>query len=168
MGSNPNETERPCDGSPTVNVPPVTVPTGFVTLIGPVVAPVGTVVAICESDVTENTAETPLNFTPVTPVKFEPLSVTADPDWVDRRRERREHRQSDDEVRRADTGGLIDVVTVILPEVAPAGTVAVICVGEFTDNDRGSREVELDARRSAEVRPGDRHDASPPRCRTSG
>ena len=54
----------------------VAVPTGVVTLIGPVVAPIGTVASIEMAEVTVKLALTPLNITAVAPVKFVPLSVT--------------------------------------------------------------------------------------------
>ena len=55
----------------------VAVPTGVVTLIGPVVAPVGTVAWIAVSEATVKlVALTPLKVTAVAPVKFVPLSVT--------------------------------------------------------------------------------------------
>ncbi len=54
----------------------VAVPTGVVTLIGPVVAPVGTVASIEVAEVTVKFALTPLKVTAVAPVKFVPLIVT--------------------------------------------------------------------------------------------
>ena len=57
----------------------VAVPAGVVTLIFPVVAPVGTVVLICVLDTTVNVAAVPLNFTLVAPVKLVPVTVTAVP-----------------------------------------------------------------------------------------
>ena len=54
----------------------VTVPSGVVTLSGPVVAPFGTVAWITIGAVTVKLALTPLNVTAVAPVKFVPLSVT--------------------------------------------------------------------------------------------
>ena len=54
----------------------VAVPTGVVTLIGPVVAPVGTVASIEVAEVTVEFALTPLKVTAVAPVKFVPLIVT--------------------------------------------------------------------------------------------
>jgi hypothetical protein len=47
-----------------------------VTLMGPVVAPEGTVAVIFVSESTSNTADFPLNFTAVAPLKFVPLIVT--------------------------------------------------------------------------------------------
>ncbi len=55
------------------------VPEPLVTLIGPVVAPAGTVAVSCESLTKLNVAEVPLNVTDVVPVKFTPLMVTRVP-----------------------------------------------------------------------------------------
>ena len=55
------------------------VPAEVVTLIGPVVAPLGTVAVICVLEFTVNDALVPLNATLVAPVKFEPLIVTCVP-----------------------------------------------------------------------------------------
>ena len=55
------------------------VPAGVVTEIGPLVAPVGTVVEIVVSETAVNPAVTPLNVTADAPVKFEPVIVTAVP-----------------------------------------------------------------------------------------
>ena len=48
-------------------------------LIGPVVAPLGTVAVICVSEFTAKEAAAPLNATAVAPVKCEPLIVTPAP-----------------------------------------------------------------------------------------
>src|SRR5438128_2119562 len=103
-----------------------------VTLIGPVVAPLGRVVAIEVDEFTVKLAATPLRVTDVAPVKFVPLIVTLAP-----------------------TGPLVgeklvivgggmtvkllaliavppDVVTLIGPVVAPLGRVVAIEVDEFT------------------------------------
>jgi hypothetical protein len=108
----------------------VAVPAGVVTLIGPVVAPEGTFVVILLAVLNVKVAEAPLNLTAVTPVKFAPLIVTL-----------------------VSTGPLVgvklmilgatvklvalvpvpaDVVTLIGPEVALAGTIAVIWLLEST------------------------------------
>jgi hypothetical protein len=55
------------------------VPPGVVTVIFPVVAPVGTVAVICDPELTLYCAVFPLKATPVAPVKFEPLIVTRVP-----------------------------------------------------------------------------------------
>jgi hypothetical protein len=52
------------------------VPSGVVTLIGPVVAPEGTVVVIVVFEVAVNVAETPLNVTLVAPMRSVPVIVT--------------------------------------------------------------------------------------------
>src|SRR4029453_6849555 len=52
---------------------------GFVTEIGPVVAPAGTVAVICESEFTVNVAMVPLNRTALTPVKPTPVMTTEVP-----------------------------------------------------------------------------------------
>ncbi len=57
----------------------VAVPPGVVTEIVPLVAPLGTVVEMWLASVTEKVAVVPLNFTPVAPVKFVPVSVTLVP-----------------------------------------------------------------------------------------
>ena len=110
----------------------VAVPAGVVTAMGPVVAPAGTVAAICEGLLTLKAALVPLNLTAVAPVKFVPVIVTDAP-----------------------TGPLVGVklemvgadvtvnvvelvavppavVTLIGPVVAPAGTIDVIRVAELT------------------------------------
>jgi hypothetical protein len=50
-----------------------------VTVIGPVVAPVGTVVTICVALFVVIDAVVPLNFTDVAPVRFVPVMVTEVP-----------------------------------------------------------------------------------------
>lgn len=57
----------------------VAVPFGVVTLMGPVVAVVGTVAVILVEVFTVKVAATPLNVTEVAPVKFVPLMVTEVP-----------------------------------------------------------------------------------------
>lgn len=52
---------------------------GVVTVMGPVVAPAGTVVVIVPGGLSVNVAATPLNETAVAPVKFAPLIVTPVP-----------------------------------------------------------------------------------------
>lgn len=71
-------------GLPTTTIGTVTtkfdadvpVPIGVVTVIGPVVAPTGTVAVMIESLTNVNTAGIPLNDTSVTPVKLCPVIVT--------------------------------------------------------------------------------------------
>jgi hypothetical protein len=57
----------------------VPVPPGVVTAIGPVVAPLGTLVAMDVSFVTEKLAPIPPNVTDVAPVKPDPVKVTVVP-----------------------------------------------------------------------------------------
>ena len=114
----------------------VPVPLGPVTAIGPVLAPDGTVAVICVSEFTVNVAVVPLNVTPVAPVKPLPVIVTEVPACP-------EVGENDETVGPA---GVVTVnedvlvpvplgpVTAIGPVVAPDGTVAVICVPEFTVN----------------------------------
>jgi hypothetical protein len=60
----------------TVKAPElVPVPAEFVTAIGPLVAPVGTVAVSCESELIANVADVPLNFTPVAAVNPVPFTV---------------------------------------------------------------------------------------------
>lgn len=61
----------------------VAVPPAVVTLMGPVVAPVGTVAVILVAELTMKVALTPLNLTEVAPVKFVPVIVTLDPTGPD-------------------------------------------------------------------------------------
>src|SRR5438046_2660309 len=119
--------------SPTVKLPALlAVPPGVVTLIGPLVAPAGTVAVIAVAEPTVKLALVPLNSTALAPVKLVPLMVTLVPTGPLRG------------VKLEIVGGLMtvklaallavpsEVVTLIGPLVAPAGTVAVIAVAEFT------------------------------------
>ena len=54
-------------------------PPGVVTVIGPLVAPLGTVAVTCVSETTVNVAAVPLNVTAVAPVRPEPPIVTLVP-----------------------------------------------------------------------------------------
>src|SRR5439155_1239400 len=117
----------------TVNEPAlVAVPPGVVTLSIPEVAPAGTVARMVVSEVTVKVALVPLNATALAPVKLDPVIVTLVP-----------------------TGPLVGeklaivgplttvnelelvavppgAVTLSVPEVAPAGTVARMVVSEVT------------------------------------
>lgn len=116
----------------------VAVPPGVVTLMRPVVAPAGTAVVICVSDATVNAAEVFENFTLVAPAKAVPVTVTAVPILP--------FAGLNDVIVGAGTDVVVTVkleelvalppgvVTVIGPLAAPLGTVAVICVSEFTAN----------------------------------
>ena len=105
----------------------VAVPPGVVTVILPVVAPLGTVAVTLPSFTKTNAAEVPLNRTPLTAVKWFPLIVTVEPI------------APLDGEKLLMVGALLPVtvksdalvavpvavVSVILPVVAPLGTVAV-------------------------------------------
>ena len=60
----------------------VAVPIGVVTVIVPVVAPLGNVAVILVESTTENVAETPLKETSVAPVKFVPVIVTVSSEFA--------------------------------------------------------------------------------------
>jgi hypothetical protein len=121
-------------GPVTVNVPLlVAVPPGVVTLHGPEEPPTGTMAVICVAEFTMNAAALEPRLTEVAPVKFVPVSVTVDAT------------EPLDGLKLVSVGGeavtvnvpaLVAVppavVTLHLPEDAPAGTVAVICVAELT------------------------------------
>src|SRR5438046_4921609 len=111
--------------SPTVKLAALlAVPPGVVTLIGPLVAPAGTVAVIAVAELTVKLALTLLNSTAVAPLKLVPLVVTLAPTGPR------------SEERRVGDGGLFtvklaalhavpsEVVTLIGPRVDPAGTVA--------------------------------------------
>ncbi len=111
----------------------VPVPLGVVTEMRPVVAPVGTEAMICVGEVTEKVdAATLLNLTEVTPTKFVPVMVTMVPTGP-------EVGENDVMVGAPTTVKSVELVPVPLalvkeigPVVAAGGTVAVICVEEFT------------------------------------
>src|SRR6266513_1596783 len=120
-------------GLMTVKLPALlAVPPGVVTLIGPLVAPAGTVVVIAVAELTVKLALTLLNSTAVAPLKLVPLMVTLVPTGPLLG------------VKLEIVGGLMtvklaallavpsEVVTLIGPLVAPAGTVVVIAVAELT------------------------------------
>jgi len=113
----------------------VPVPSAFVAVIFPVVSPVGTVAVICVSEFTVNVvAAVPLKATAVALVKLEPVSVATVPTTP----LAGVNEVTDGAVVTVKFVGLVAVpagfVTLIVPVVAPAGTVAVICVSEFTVN----------------------------------
>jgi hypothetical protein len=130
------ETVRAWVGPTTVKlVVLVAVPPGAVTEIRPVVAPAGTVAVILVEDFTTKDEVTLLNATAVAPVKFVPVIVTEVPTGP-------EVGENEVMVGAATTVKRVELVAVpfrlvteIGPEVAPGGTVAVICVDEFTVND---------------------------------
>ena len=110
----------------------VPVPVALVAEIVPVVAPDGTVAVICVAEFTVKLAVVPWNVTRVTPVKLAPVIVTTVP-------------VGPPAGVKLEMVGVLPtkklpalvpvppgVVTAIAPVVAPDGTVAVICVAEFT------------------------------------
>ena len=111
----------------------VAVPPAVVTVILPVEAPFGTLAVICVAESSVNVEAIPLNFTLLAPVKFVPVTVTCMPG-------RPLFGVNDAIV----GGGGITVklvalstlpaalLTLILPVVAPTGTVARICVSDVT------------------------------------
>lgn len=103
----------------------VALPSSVVTVMGPVVAPKGTVVVTVPELLTVNVAALPLNETAVAPVKFVPVIVTAVPTApITGAKEV----MAGVTVKRVvvNIGPLLAVVTVMGPVVAPEGTVAVI------------------------------------------
>ena len=98
----------------------VPVPAGVLTAILPVLTPVGTVAVIRVEELTVNVAEVPLNVTAVAPVKLPPVIVTRVP------------ARPLAGVKLVIQGATVkfvvlvpvpaDVVTAIVPVVAPVGT----------------------------------------------
>jgi hypothetical protein len=113
----------------------VAVPEGVVTAMGPVTAVVGTVAVICVGEVTVKVvAATPPKVTDVAPVNAPPVMVTTVPTLPLVGEKLLIHGPEPVETVKLVT--LVAVpsvsVTAIGPVVEPAGTVAVICVSEFT------------------------------------
>ncbi len=111
------------------------VPLGVVTRMNPVVAPAGTVAVMRVEDLTVKDAGVELKVTAVAPEKFVPVIVTEVPTGP-------EVGENEVIVGTAVTVKVsvlvavpAVVLTLIVPEVAPGGTVAVIWVEEFTVND---------------------------------
>lgn len=117
----------------------VAVPAGVVTVMRPVLAPLGTVALINVSEATENVgAVTPLNVTLLASVKCVPVIDTLVPTGP--------LVGANDEIVGAAGGVVVTVkaivlvpvpplvVTAIGPVVAPLGTVALIAVSEATEN----------------------------------
>jgi hypothetical protein len=120
---------KPVMAGSTANRDEVAVPLGVTTAIGPLVALAGTVAVIWLSESTEKPgAFVPLNRTAVAPVKLLPASTTWAPAGAPPAGEK--------EVIPEDTVKFVEVVTpsavvtVMMPEVAPAGTVVVIWLAE--------------------------------------
>jgi hypothetical protein len=118
-----------------IEAPVSTVPPGVVTAIGPLVAPEGTVAVICVSELTVYDAAVPLKVTDVAPVRALPVIVTDVP--AGPLVGEKELIEGAGEAVTVKTDGFVvavppPVVTAIGPVDAPDGTVAVICVSEFT------------------------------------
>ena len=105
----------------------VAVPPGVVMLQVPEPAPAGTVAAICVAELTVNDADVPARLTAVAPVRFVPVKVTLDPTAP----------LPGLKLLRVGGGAVtvkLPVLTAVppkvvmlqVPELAPAGTVAVI------------------------------------------
>jgi len=109
------------------------VPPEVVTVIGPVVAPAGTVAITCEP-LTLKVALVPLNLTAVVPVRFAPLIVTDVPTPpLPGEKLLIVGPDADVTVKAVAVVAVPPgVTTVIGPVVAMAGTVAVICVTDAT------------------------------------
>jgi hypothetical protein len=112
----------------------VAAPTEVLTLIGPVVAPLGTVAVIWASERSVKLALVPLNLTAVAPVKFAPVMATLVPTGPDIGVNPEIDGPVDVVTVKFDTLDPVPpaVTTVIGPLIAPPGTVAVICVSELT------------------------------------
>ena len=130
-------------------------PIEFVSVIGPLVAPLGTLALNCVSEIPHIiVAGVPLKLTPVVPVKFVPVSVTVVPTGP----LPGEKLPSVGEPAEFTVNGTPlklqpvpeGVVTLIGPVVAPPGTVAVIWVSEFTVKTEATR---LKATRVVPVKP---------------
>ena len=109
----------------TVKLALVAVPSSVVTVMGPVVAPAGTVVVTVPELFTVNVATLPPNETAVAPVKFVPVIVTPAPTPP---KVGAKEVMAGVTVKRVvvTIGPLLGVVTVMGPVVAPLGTVVVI------------------------------------------
>lgn len=109
------------------------VPPGFVTTMRPVFAATGTVAVICaagKAGTIEKLAGAPPNVTAVTLLRFDPVIVTEVP-AIPLVGEKLAIRGAATKLVLLPAVPAI-VVTLITPENAPAGTVAVICPAEFT------------------------------------
>jgi hypothetical protein len=117
----------------------VAVPPDVVTLIGPVVAPGGTLVAIDVSLVTVNDEAFPLNFTPVVPVKAVPVMATLVPTGPDVGVNEEIAGGEDAVTMKLDALVAVPpgVATLIGPVVAPGGTLVAIDVSLVTVNAAG-------------------------------
>jgi len=128
-----NEIERSCTPPDTVKFAGlVAVPPGVVSVTRPVVAPLGTVALTRLAETNEKVADVPLNLTDVTPPKLVPMIATDVPTAP---------LVGDRLVIRGPTVKVpllvavpAEVVTVILPVLAPLGTVVLILLTLTTLN----------------------------------
>jgi hypothetical protein len=121
----------------------VVVPAVFVTVMCPLVAPLGTFTFSWVSDVAQNVvAAVPLMLTPVVPVKFVPVSVTVQPaDPLAGEKEVIVGAPAESTVKLLLLQAVPSAVfTLIQPLSAPPGTVAVICVSDTTVKLAGTRK----------------------------
>jgi hypothetical protein len=119
------------------------VPAVFVTVIGPLAAPLGTLTLSCVSDMAQNVvAAVPLMLTPVVPVKFVPVSVTVQPaDPLAGEKLLIVGAPAEIAVKLLLLQAVPSAVfTLIQPLSAPPGTVAVICVSDTTVKLAGTRK----------------------------
>jgi hypothetical protein len=131
-----NEVIVGTEAAPTVKFVPLSaVPLAVVTLMGPVVAPAGTVVTICVALFDVIVAVVPLNFTEVAPVRFVPVMVTEVPTGpevgVNKVMVALAQLPPTVKVPPLWADGTL-LVTVSVPVTAPAGTAARTCVLEST------------------------------------
>jgi hypothetical protein len=112
----------------------VAAPTVLVTLIGPLVAPAGTVVRSCVSERAAKPAMAPLKAKPVVPVKWVPVMVTVAPTApLVGENELMVGAAVELTVKLVELAPVpLGVVTLILPVVAPPGTLVEIPVPETT------------------------------------
>jgi hypothetical protein len=121
----------------------VVVPAVLVTVMGPLIAPLGIFTLSWVSDVAQKVvAAVPLMLTPVVPVKFVPVSVTVQPaDPLAGEKLLIVGAPAEAGVKLLLLQAvLFGVFTLIQPLSAPPGTVAVICVSEFTVKLAGTRK----------------------------
>ena len=133
----------------------VSVPPGVVTLMVPSVAPAGTVAVIWVEESTVKPAAVPLKLTAVAPPKSLPLIVTVVPTSPPVGEKPVTLGAGITSKLPTLVLGPSGVVTLMVPSVAPAGTVAVIWRGGI-DREAGCRAVEADVGGPVEVSAVDR------------
>jgi hypothetical protein len=115
----------------------VATPPGVVTEVGPVLACAGTTVSIWRSEITSNVAGSLANATDEALVNPVPVIVTGVPTGPLNGRNDKIVGVGEEVTVKSSNDAPVPApsVTEIGPVVAPVGTVAVICVGESTEND---------------------------------